>query len=245
MRLTRISTTLMTLLVAACSTDSSSSAAMLTSPGRAVLSNGAPNALTPVSLLVTVSDVDPSGAAYNIRSDGLGVYTDGSQNVQAVLDQYGTFAFNTPASTKRASQVRWLTYNFNSPVDPSNLYRPTVSNTAPHHISTGPSSLAPFIPLQNIGVSGNPTSECVYMGNSVANGTTTWRVSFHKGFEDVANSPTAYAVVTRTSVSPAVWTITSSGTCSPNANVAALRSSDSSVLYGYYNLPFRFTLSAK
>ena len=72
-----------------------------------------------------------------------------------------------------------------------------------------------------------------------------YRVSYHKGFEEISGSPTAFAVFTRTSVSPAVWTVRPAGSCSPNANVAALRSADGSILYGYYTIPFLFTLTAK
>ena len=232
---------LMAVMVAGCGESPRPTEAIYASPVAATYGKGSS---TPVPLIVTVSDVDGSGAAYNIQSDGGGVYTDGTQNVQAVLDQYGTFAFNMPAVT-RLSQIRWLSYNFNSAVDPANAYRPTPTSTAPYHVSTGPSSFSPFIPIQNLGINGNPSSECAYMGNSIANSTTTWRVSFHKGYEDVASSPTAFAVVTRSSVSPAVWTITPGGSCSPNSNVAALRSADGTVLFGYYNLPFFFTLAAK
>jgi hypothetical protein len=197
-----------------------------------------------VSLSVTVSNDDGLGSAYGIQNDGKGAYVDGIQDVQAVLDNSGTFAFNTEVRTNR-NAVRWVAYNFNNPVDPSNTYRPNPSNLENYHFSTGPSQYSPFIAIQNLGVNGNPSSECVYMGNTVANATTQWRVSFHKGVEDVSNGTTAFAVVTRTSVSPAVWTIAPSGACSPVSNVASLRSGDSSVLYGYYNLPFLFTLRAK
>lgn len=196
----------------------------------------------PISLLVTVSDTDGAGNPYYIQSDGQGVYTDGLQNVQAVLDQNGTFAFNT---TNRRAATRWVSYNFNNPVDPSNTYRPTPSNLENYHFSTGASPYTPYVAMQNLGVNGNPDSECIYMGNSIANSTTQWRVSFHKGLEDTANSSSAYAVITRSSVTPAVWTITPSGACSPVSNVAALRSGDASVLYGYYNIPFFFTIRAK
>ena len=196
-----------------------------------------------VPLVVTISSLDGAGNPYRIQSDGKGVYTDGLQDVQAELDVFGTFAFNT--ETRNRNATRWVTYDFSDPVDPSNTYRPTPSNLKNYHFSTGASQFSPKIPIQNLGVNGNPVSQCMYMGNSIANATTQWRVSFHKGLEDVANSSSAYAVVTRTSVSPAVWTITPSGACSPVSNVASLRSEDSSVLYGYYRLPFLFTLRAK
>jgi hypothetical protein len=197
-------------------------------------------------LVVTISDTDASGLPYRIRGDGQGVYTDGVQGVEAVLDQYGTFAFNTFALTGNKAALRWVVYDFNDPVDPSNTYRPNPSNLENYHFSTGAPNNTTIVPIQNLGVNGNPSSECIYMGNSFAySRTISWRVSFHKGLEDVSTSPTAYAVVTRVSVSPAVWTIAPSGSCSPISNVASLRANDTSFLYGYYNLPFLFTLRAK
>lgn len=208
----------------------------------ALVTARAPN-LSTVALVVTVSNADAVGNPYGIQNDGKGVYTNGSQNVEAILDQSGTFAFNTNTSNK--TSIRWVTYNFNNPVDPTNTYRPSPSNTKNYHFSTGTSAFSPFTPIQNLGVGSNPSTECIYMGNGIANSTTSWRVSFHKGNEDTADSPTAYAVVTRSSVSPAVWTVTPVGSCSLNSNVASLRSGDGTLLYGYYTLPFFFTLRAK
>lgn len=228
------------LLAIACSEET-------TSPGmevpQTILAARAPS-LTTVSLVVTVSTADQAGNPYGIQPDGQGVYTDGSQNVQAVLDQYGTFALNTNMFPKKTA-IRWVSYDFNNPVDSTNTYRPSPSNTRNFHFSTGPSAYSPFTPIQNLGVNGNPTSECIYMGNGISNSSASWRVSFHKGQEDVSNGPTAYAVVTRTSVSPAVWTITPAGSCSPASNVASLRSGDGTILYGYYYIPFSFTLTAR
>lgn len=198
------------------------------------------NSLPQVSLKVTVNDA----TGYNITSDGGGEYINGTQNVQAVIDQYGTFVFNTNSATNpNTKAIRWVIYNFNNPVDPANTYRPSPSITNNYHFSTGGSSFGtnPFIPLQNLGVNGNPTSECIYMGNGIYNSTTAWKVSFHKGLEDVANSPTAFAVVTRVNLTQ--WTITPRGACSPIANVAALRNNADNFLYGYYNIPFSFTLT--
>ena len=199
--------------------------------------------LSTVSLSVTVSSVDGLGNAYGIQNDGQGDYSNGSQYVQAILNSSGFFQFDTDNGPHAA--IRWVSYNFNNPVDPANTYRPSPTNDRNYHFSTGPSAFSPFTPLQNLGVNGNPVTECIYMGNSIANSSTTWRVSFHKGNEDVATSPTAFAVVTRTSVSPAVWTVTPVGSCSPNSNIASLRSGDGTVLFGYYYVPFFFTLRAK
>ena len=224
----------------ACTSESAAPTAL--HPGASPLA-GKSSTLSTISLTVTVADVDASGIPYGIRSDGRGDYTNGSQNVQAVLDGIGTFAFNT-RNTGKAAQ-RWVTYDFSRPVDPANGYRPSPTTSENYHFSTGPSAYSPFIPIQNLGVNGNPSTECVYMGNSLANATTSWRVSFHKGNEDSSDSQTAYAVVTRTSVSPATWTVQPVGSCSPNSSVASLRSGDGTLLYGYYYLPFFMTLRAR
>jgi hypothetical protein len=223
-------------------------------------SNLRSGSLPVISLKVTVSEADASGIAYNITSDGKGDYLNGVDYVQAVLDQYGTFAFNTfnPAMRdKQAVAKRWVTYNFNNPVDPGNTYRPDPSNSKNYHFSTGGSTYGtnPVIPLQNLGVNGNPSTECIYMGNGLGNSTTGWRVSFRKGCESSATSPTAFAVVTRTRVKATdgvdEWVIQPLGSCSPEANnnVAALRIDDGTSctvsLKGYYYLPFYFTLKAQ
>lgn len=205
-------------------------------------SGGNPNALPVISLRVTISDATGN----NITSDSKGDYVNGIDNVQAVLDQYGTFAFNTLNSNKpNTIAKRWVIYNFNNPVDPNNTYRPSPSNSMNYHFSTGGSQYGtnPFIPLQNLGVNGNPATECIYMGNGISNSTTSWRVSFHKGLEDILTSPTAFAVVTR--VNATQWTITPMGSCSPNTNVASLRNNADNTLYGYYNMPFSFLLTRK
>jgi len=203
---------------------------------------GNPNALPTISLRVTINDAEGN----KITSDGKGDYINGTDYVQAILDQAGTFAFNTfapPSKIKNAVVKRWVTYNFNNPVDPANTYRPSPDNNHNYHFSSGgsPYGTNPVIPLQNLGISGNSATECIYMGNGVSNSTTTWRVSFHKALEDAQTSPTAFAVVTR--VGSTVWTITPMGSCSPNSNVASLRNNADDTLYGYYYLPFSFTLT--
>lgn len=200
--------------------------------------------LTPVSLVVTVSDTDSLGGAYGIHSDGQGAYVDGTQSVQASIDKYGTFAFNTNTSTRKAA-TRWVRYDFDHPVDPNNTYRPSPTNDNNYHFSTGASSFSQWVPLQNLGVGGNPATQCGYMGNGISNSTQSWKVSFHKGLDDVSDGPTAYAVFTRISTSPAVWTVEPVGSCSPASNVAALRDASTNQLYGYYTIPFHFTLTAK
>lgn len=239
--ITRVTLAMSAALTAACGDQSPATAPTRTDVSAAT--SGKPTTFPTVSLIVTVANADPLGNTYGIRNDGQGDYVDGSQSVQAVLDQYGTFAFNT--NNSRRAAIRWVTYDFTRPVDPTNNYRPTPSNSENYHFSTGPSASSAFTAIQNLGVNGNPSSECIYMGNGIANSTTSWRVSYHKGYEDVSTSPTAYAVVTRTSVSPAAWTITPAGSCSQASNVAALRTGDGTGLFGYYNIPFSFLLRAR
>ena len=204
--------------------------------------------LATISLDVTISDVDDTGASYMIRSDGHGSYSNGAQNVAATISNTGVFQFDTfTGNARKASATRWVTYDFSAPVDPTNSYRPTPSNALNYHFSTGGTPIsptAPWIPLQNLGVNGNPSTECGYMGNGFSNSTTGWTVSFRKGAEETTTSPTSFVMFTRVSVSPAVWTVQASGWCTVNANVASLRTDDG-VLRGYYSLPFLMTLRAR
>src|SRR5579859_960681 len=236
-RLTRWVLGVLTISVIACN-EAAPSAERVVGVGSGLLDG---KGLPTVSLSVTVADLDSLGNAYGITNDGQGAYVDGSQNVAASVDQYGNFAFNT-FSANRGTATRWVNYDFSRPVDPSNLFRPAQDHTENYHFSSGASAFSPWIALQNLGINGNPSTECGYMGNSFsANKSTAYRVSYHKGNEDTQTSPTAFAVFTRVSVSPAVWTVTPVGSCSPVSDVAALRSADGTILYGYYTIPFFFT----
>ncbi|MEO5581455.1 MAG: hypothetical protein ABIR66_02080 [Saprospiraceae bacterium] len=55
-----------------------------------------PVTLPTISLKVTINDASGN----NITSDGKGDYINAINNVQAILDPYGTFAFNTFNSNK-------------------------------------------------------------------------------------------------------------------------------------------------
>jgi hypothetical protein len=198
-----------------------------------------------IPLRITVSNTDASGNPSGITNDGLGDYVDGVQNVEARLDSAGTLAFNTFTANHGAA-TRWVNYDFSRPVDPLNLLRPPQDHTQNYHFSTGPSQFSPFVPVQYLGTPGYPTSQCGYMGNSFqADSSRAYRVSFHKGYEDTADSPSSFAVFTRVSVTPAVWTVQPAGSCSPSSNIAALRSADGTVFHGYYSMPFFFRLTAK
>jgi hypothetical protein len=118
-------------------------------------------------------------------------------------------------------------------------------HTQNYHFSSGGSQFSPFVAVQYLGTPGYPTSECAYLGNGFqADSTTNYRVSFPKGYEDTASSPTACAVFTRVSVTPAGVDGAARRLVLAVVDVAALRSGDGAVLYGYYTMPFLFTLTA-
>jgi hypothetical protein len=238
-RSTRVGLALAAVLTAACNEAKQPMSAL--GPGSLQDQN---TGLAAVSLSVTMASVDSLGNPYGITGDGQGAYVNGSQYVLAQIDKYGNFGFNT-INGKRVTGIRWVSFNFNNPVDPSNTYRPSPSNANPYTFVTEGSAYIPHIPLQNLGVNGNPSTECVAMGGGMSNSSTTWVYSFHRGAEDTQTTPTAFAVFTRVSVSPAVWTATAVGSCSPNSNIAALRNYSTGQLYGYYYLPFFFTLTAQ
>src|SRR5687767_3999728 len=88
---------------------------------------GNQNTLPTISLRVTINDSEGN----RITSEGKGDYINGVDYVQAILDQSGTFAFNTfapPQKIKNAPVKRWVVYNFNDPVDSGNDYRPSPDN---------------------------------------------------------------------------------------------------------------------
>lgn len=205
----------------------------------AASSKGKPSSLSTVSLKVTVTD-----AGNKITSDLLGDYINGAQNVRAVIDNTGNFVFNTNNSPK--SPVRKLNFDFSQLLQAGTGTPPPTNTSKNYLVQTVNTSSQNFIPLQNLGVNGNPTSECIALRTEGLTGITIdWRGIFHAGFDDTSTSPTSYASVTRTDANH--WTITALGNCAPatTQNEAAFRSGDAQILYGYYSLPFSFTLTAQ
>ena len=190
-----------------------------------------PGTITPVSLKVTVNDASGN----NLTSDGSGDYVTGSQNVSATFDQSGNFIFNCGLGGhgNNTYMIRWLNINFSQPIQVY-INPPITGNDRVNAITTISVAAFTFIPLQNLAVG---QSECVGLtGGSGAE----WVMNFHRTAEDVAGSPSAYAVFTR--INSTQWTVTPAGSCSPNSNVCAFRNGPG-VLYGYYNMPFSFTLT--
>jgi hypothetical protein len=195
-----------------------------------VAQKGKTNTIPVVSLKLTVNE-----AGNRITDDDGGDYISGFQNVSARFDEYGNFIFSCGLGGRGNNTylVRWLNIDFSSPVV---VYTPPPITGADkvRNITTIPVAAYTFTPFQNMTVG---QSQCVGLTGGEG---AEWIMNFHRSAEDVSTSPSAYAVFTRTSSTQ--WTVTPAGTCSPNSNVCALRNGPD-VLYGYYNMPFSFTLT--
>ena len=237
-------------LVGACAQDSTTPVA----PDSALLANR-PGTTDPVSLVVAIAADCPgvaTDAVCRINSDDKGSYTDGVDNVKAVLDQYGNFIFDT--NNSRKSAIRYIVHDF------SRLFRegtgpaPAPDPKRNFHFATIKSKFATgdHIMIQRMGVN---EKQCLALGSGyglLSDPKLSARLSFHRGQEDNNTSPTAYAVVTRTGEN--TWTMApggADGTCrnvslaAQNGDVGAVRNDDGTQLYGYYHLPFIFTLTRK
>lgn len=193
--------------------------------------SGKPTGPVEVFLKVTVDNT----AGYNITSDGGGDYVTGSQSVSAKFDASGNFIFSCGLGGhgNNTYMIRWMNINFSQPIQVF-INPPITGSDKVTAITTGFVAAYTFIPLQSLAVG---QSECVGLtGGSNAN----WVMNFHRTAEDVNGSPSAYAVFTR--ISATQWKVTTAGSCSPNSNVASLRYGPGT-LYGYYNMPFSFTLT--
>jgi hypothetical protein len=198
--------------------------------------NAKPSTIQEVSLRITVRDA----VGDKIVSDGGGDYVNGFQNIQAIFSSSGYFQFNSQNSPNpHAGLIRWLNFDFNDPIQIL-TNPPSTTNSIGTFMSSGTSSLlGTYIPPQNLVVG---QSECIVLTAAVtANGINSYQVNFHRGVEDIPGSPTAYMVITRASTT--TWIMTPVGSCSPNSNVAALRDASAGITYGYYNMPFSFTLT--
>jgi hypothetical protein len=147
--------------------------------------------------------------------------------------------FSGASNNPNVPMTRYLNYNFNDPLTPN---PPVTGIHQGKFISTGATATSPaFTPLQNLGIG---ATQCIGFSGGLTNIVGSV-VNFHRNTntEDTPNTPTAYVYVTRISLTQ--WIMTPvpplSGGCSAISNVAALRVSG--VLYGYYNMPFSFTLT--
>ena len=245
-------------LAGACAQDATTPVA----PESALMANK-PGTTSAVSLTVTIASTCPTTDPYapcRIKGDDQGAYTDGVQNVKAVLDQYGNFIFDT--NNSRSSAIRFIKHDFSARhADTLGTAdgAPKPDTTRGFYFSMVKSQLSTGkVHLQSMPYgadAGGHDKQCVAFssGYSLPNSKLTARLSFHRGHEDNEKSPTAYGVVHRVDVN--TWTIKpGKGWDCPNVDaanraqtddVAAVRNDDGSALYGYYHLPFIFTLKRK
>ena len=183
---------------------------------------------------MTVNDA----AGNRIASDGGGSYIDGQQNSSIYFSTSGNLQFTTSASNNpKTPTTRWLNVDLSDPI----AGYPVRGTEKSNFISTITTVTSPNpILLQNLAVG---QTKCIGFSAgimTIADGV----LNFHRnGTEDTPTSPTAYVYVTRTS--SIEWLMTPvpplSGGCSTISNVGALRIN--TALYGYYSMPFSFTLT--
>jgi hypothetical protein len=198
-------------------------------------------AAQPTLLAVTVQDADPLGAAYRIQSDGLGEYVNGVQTMTAEIDGSGNLQFGPALSSTLARRIR---FDFSAPVDPLNSYRPDESGQQEWKFKTNP-NVVPGTPAINaLGVNGNPVSGCYGSTVSHQNAGIRYPIVYN-----TASDPQSVNVyITRTSVSPATWTVVTNGPCAAIANHGALYSqlvtnkNAPLVFHGYYQASFSLLL---
>jgi hypothetical protein len=200
-------------------------------------------AAQPTLLAVTVQDADEIGVAYMIQSDGLGEYVNGVQTMTAEVDASGNLQFGPAFSASLARRIR---FNFTAPVDPLNSYRPDESGQQEWKFKTNP-NVVPGTPAINaLGVNGNPVSGCYGSTVSHQNAGTRYPIIYN-----TASDPQSVNVyITRTSISPATWTMVTNGPCAGTANRGALYSQTVTnknapmVFRGYYQISFSLRLRA-
>lgn len=193
-----------------------------------------PGTTTEVSLSMTINDATGN----KITSDNLGPYVNGVGNVKVVFDKSGNFMFGAASSSPRVPPMtRFLNFSFDSPLPTYNARSAETSN----FISTITTVTSPNpTALQNLNIG---DTKCIGFSAGLIN-ISGGVVNFHRNTntEDTPTTPTAYVYVTRNS--PTEWTMTPVPPpvgCSNISNVAALRIN--TTLYGYYNMPFSFTLT--
>ena len=200
-------------------------------------------AAQPTLLGVIVQDASSLGDAYRIQSDGLGEYVNGEQTVTAEIDAFGNLQFGPALSSALARRLR---FNFSAPVDPLNTYRPDESGQQEWKIKTNPNVVPGTPAINSLGVNGNPVSGCYGSTVSHQNAGTRYPIIYNTASD--AQSINVY--ITRTSISPATWSVVTNGPCAGTVDQGALYSqivtnkNAPMVFRGYYNLSFSLRLRA-
>ena len=198
----------------------------------------------PTSLIVTVDDQGPSGA-YRIQSDGLGDYVDDPDHLRANRRVRQPGVRSQAGTTLTRAEI--LRFDFSAPADPNNTYRPDESGQQLWKIKTN-LNVVPGTPrITDLGVNGNPVSACY--GSTVAHQNA--EISYRANFNTASDPQGTNVLITHTSISPAVWTMVSSGPCGGTANRAALYTDPLTgkhpvtLFRGYYDLSFSLRLRAR
>jgi hypothetical protein len=196
-----------------------------------------PGTYPEVALKLSVSDA----AENKITSDGAGDYFNGQQNLKVVFDVYGNFIFSGASNNPNVPLTRYIKYDFSNP-SPLTPNATVTGIYTGNFISTGQTATNPDnTPLQNLAIN---ATKCIGLSAGLLN-LEGGVVNFHRNqsTEDTPGTPTAFVYVTR--INPAQWLVSpippSTGGCSDISNIAALRVN--TALYGYYNMPFLFTLT--
>jgi hypothetical protein len=200
-------------------------------------------AAQPTPLAVTVQDADALGALYRIQSDGLGEYVNGVQTMTAEIDGSGNLQFGPALSSTLARRIR---FDFSAPVDPLNSYRPDESGQQEWKFKTNPNVVPGTPAINNLGLNGNPVSGCY--GSTVSHQNAGIRYPIIYNTASDAQSVNVY--ITRTSISPATWSVVTNGPCAGTMNQGALYSqlvtnkNAQMVFRGYYKASFSLRLRA-
>ena len=219
-------TGLLTLLVlAGCQKDIQQSAEQTASVESASVAKPSSGGNTTVNLSVTVDDA----SANKILSDGKGAYINGTDRVEAqILSSDGNFYMNTNNNTVK-TPVRTIQFLPGNP-------ELNLSGKRNYSLRTNAA-----IWLQNMAI-GSFQNVGFRAWGVQQGGVVDWRLLFRNGLEDNASSLTDYAKVTR--VSNDMWTIEPAGYQAVIfANARLIDSNDNSIGLGYYQVPFKLTLT--
>lgn len=216
--------------------------------------------LRTVSLDVTIED---SGTA--IYSDGQGAYSDGVNILSAALNSAGNLVvfFGQPSQHGKPQsppEERAVCFDFSDflnldcPISSCGWETPFETGcVSGSDLATRPVSDpdAIYTPLQNLGQGDSEIVE-LYWTLHFNDNTLNWRINFHSGLADYGDSPSAYAIVTCTdknSSSQCIeWTVEPDPVSLPVALLVKgelVRNSSTQTPEGFFNMPFKLTLTAK
>jgi hypothetical protein len=165
--------------------------------------------------------------------------------MMAEIDGYGNLQISPNNLNSTTPPQRTLTLDHRDPVDALNTYRPDAS--AQHNFKVKSNKVNNNNPrIQDLGVNGNPLAGCYNV--TIAHATATTR--YQDDFNPAAFPQATYVYITRTSLSPATWTMVSDGPCAVNPTWAGLASQDLAgrkpqwISRGYYRLHFSIRFRA-